>query len=270
MDSCNPSIQIAILDLYDGQPNRGLNCILTIIENYARQQNTSIHTTIFDVRGAASLPDLAFDAYISTGGPGSPLTSMDSEWEKAYFNWLVELKQWNERSTQKKPVLLICHSFQLVVRQWNLAKVTKRKSASFGTFPVHWTEHAAHEPLFNGLEDPLWGVDSRDFQIVQPNHVALNEMGATILCIEKDRPHVPLERAIMGIRLADWLVGFQFHPEADPPGMQTYLEMPDRKQIVIDTYGEEKWHFMMKTLNDPEKIWATYKHIIPNFLGQIL
>ena len=40
-------------------------------------------------------------------------------------------------------------------------------------------------------------------------------MGAKILCIEKERPHVPYERAVMGIRFNEYMIGTQFHPEAD-------------------------------------------------------
>ena len=41
----------------------------------------------------------------------------------------------------------------------------------------------------------------------------INSMGATITCLEKIRPEVPLERAIMGIQFNEYMAGVQFHPE---------------------------------------------------------
>ena len=95
-------------------------------------------------------------------------------------------------------------------------------------------------------------------------------MGAKILCIEKERPHVPLERAIMAVRFSDSMIGTQFHPEADPSGMSIHLQTPDRKKTVISEYGEEKWKSMIEQLNDPDKILWTHNHVIPNFLDYAL
>lgn len=39
--------------------------------------------------------------------------------------------------------------------------------------------------IFEGLKDPFYAVDSRDYQVTEPNHNKLHEMGASILAIEK-------------------------------------------------------------------------------------
>ncbi len=82
-----------------------------------------------------------------------------------------------------------------------------------------------------------------------------------ILALEKDRPHVPFERAIMAIRFNDYFIGTQFHPEADAIGMSMYLQREDKKKTVIENHGEEKWQSMIDQLNDPDKILFTYNHI---------
>ena len=64
-------------------------------------------------------------------------------------------------------------------------------------------------------------------------------MGAKILCIEKSRPHVPYERAVMGIRFNEYMIGTQFHPEADAPGMSMYLQTEEKRKTVIESHGEE-------------------------------
>ena len=95
-------------------------------------------------------------------------------------------------------------------------------------------------------------------------------MDATILAIEKERPHVPLERAVMAMRFNDSMIGTQFHPEADPKGMSMYLQREDKMKTVIAEHGEKKWRSMIEHLNDPDKILWTYSHLIPNFLDQAI
>ena len=131
---------------------------------------------------------------------------------------------------------------------------------------MHLLHDGKDEHIFTGLKDPFYSVDSRDYQVIEPSHNKLRQMGATILAIEKERPHVPLERAIMAIRFNENMIGTQFHPEADAIGMSIYLQTDEKKKTVIDNYGIEKWRSMIDHLNDPEKIMWTYSHILPNFL----
>jgi len=149
--------------------------------------------------------------------------------------------------------------------------VIKRKSTAFGVFPIHMLKsHGAIDPIFDGLGDPFYGVDSRDYQVVQTNKARVHEMGGEILCIEKERPHVPLERAVMAIRFNPYVVGTQFHPEADAQGMSMYLQRDDKKQTVIENHGMAKWSSMLEHLNDPDKISLTNKFVLPNFLKQAI
>ena len=262
-------VKIAILDLYDGHPNEGMRCLRDIANRWGRENGYDIVFDIYDVRRELAVPDTSYDAYISTGGPGSPLDSVNSEWERVYFDWVEMIDDWNNdvTKTQKKNVFFICHSFQLMCRYYNVATVCKRKSTAFGVFPVHMLPQGQNEPIFNNLADPFFTVDSRDFQVIAPNYRKLGEMNATLLAIEKERPHVPYERAIMALRFNEYFVGTQFHPEADATGMSMYLQRDDKKKTVIDNYGKEKWESMITQLNDPEKISYTYSHILPNFLN---
>lgn len=262
------TVRIAILDLYEGAANQGMRGIREIIKQFGEINQLNIQLHEFDVRLQHNVPDLSYDIYISSGGPGSPLESEGSEWEKKYFEWLAEVEQWNDDAMQlqKKYVFFICHSFQLVCRHWQLATVCARKSTSFGVFPIHLLEEGKEEPVFNGMADPFYAVDSRDYQVIEPRMNILYK-GAKILCIEKDRPHLPYERAIMGIRFSEYFIGTQFHPEADAVGMSMYLQTEEKKKTVIENHGEQKWKSMIEQLNDPEKILWTYAHILPNFLN---
>lgn len=269
METEKRKVRIAVLDLYEGQPNQGMRCIRDLIGHWAASNRIDAIKHEFDVRLKNELPDSSYDIYISSGGPGSPLDTRYDDWDIAWCNWLNEMERWNSNpaNTQKKYVLFICHSFQLASRYFNAGIVRKRRSTAFGVFPVHMLEEGKDEPVFAGLKDPFYAVDSRDYQVVQPNHELLREMGAKILCIEKERPHVPYERAVMGIRFNEYMIGTQFHPEADAIGMSIRLLSSEKKQTVIENYGEDKWRSMLDQLTDPGKIMWTYSHVIPNFLN---
>ena len=261
-------IRIAVLDMYEGQPNQGMRCLREILNQFGETNNLDLSWDEFEVRLKRQVPDLSYDIYISSGGPGSPLESEGSEWEKVYFSWLTSVEDWNNNPAhvQKKQVFFICHSFQLACRHYSVAHVTKRKSTSFGIFPMHLLENGKNEIIFSGLKDPFYSVDSRDYQVIEPNHNKLHQMGASILAIEKERPHIPLERAVMAIRFNENMIGTQFHPEADAIGMRLHLQTEEKKSTVIENHGVEKWQSMIDNLNDPEKIMWTYAHVLPNFL----
>lgn len=270
ISSENRIVRIAILDLYEGYANEGMRCIHQIIDDWAEQGEIEVEKQVFDVRQKLELPDTSFDVYISSGGPGDPLSTRYDDWDIAWCRWLNEIIRFNNNpsNTQKKQVFFICHSFQLACRYFNAGLVCKRHSTAFGVFPVHMLENGKNEPVFDGLQDPFYAVDSRDYQVIQPNHEMLADMGGHILCIEKMRAHVPYERAVMGIRFNEHMIGTQFHPEADAVGMSMYLRREDKQKNIIDNHGEAKLNSMLEQLSDPDKILWTYSHILPNFLNQ--
>jgi homoserine O-succinyltransferase len=263
------NLRIAVLDLYEGQANQGMRCLREIIAQWGEANQFTVVYDEFDVRLQLAVPDTSYDMYISSGGPGSPLESVDMEWEKKYFGWLKSIEDWNNHMDHfpKKHVFFICHSFQLACRYYNIGNVCKRRSTAFGVFPIHMLPDGKKEPVFDGLHDPFYSVDSRDYQVIEPNHARLRKMGAHILAIEKNRPHVPYERAVMAIRFNEYFLGTQFHPEADASGMSMYLQREDKKQTVVENHGEAKWQSMVEQLRDPEKIMWTYEHVLPNFLN---
>lgn len=258
--------RLAILDLYDGEPNQGMRCIQEIVGRFEAE----LEWKVFDVRGRAEVPDLSYDIFISSGGPGSPLDG-DGHWDVKYFNWLQSVWDWNKDPDQpRKFAFFICHSFQMAVHHFDIARVTRRRSMSFGTFPVHLTGAGRREALFNGLPDPFYAADFRHWQVVQPDPEKFRRMEAKTLAIEKDRPHVPLERAIMAIRFSPEMMGVQFHPEADPEGMTDHFQHPERRDIVVDEHGLDKYHDMIEHLNDADKIPLTHDIVLPTFLRRSL
>ena len=207
--------------------------------------------------------------YISSGGPGSPLES--EPWRAGYLNLIQQIWDFNQNSEfEKKFVFFICYSFQVVCDYFQLGSIEPRKSTSFGIFPIHKTKMGKQDILLEGLNDPFYAVDSRDWQLIQPRLKVFKEHGATILSLEKIRTHVEYERAIMAVRFSNEFVGTQFHPEAEPISMKDHFSKISNKKIIVDNYGERKYNNMMTHMADPDKIIKTHEIILPNFITHAL
>jgi GMP synthase-like glutamine amidotransferase len=258
----NKIIKIALLDMYNGSPNQGMRCIIDVISRFT----PVVSFEIFDVRVKCELPDInKFDIYISTGGPGNPLIG-DGEWDKKYYEFIDSLTKWNNENAVKKHVLFICHSFQMACLHFGLATVTKRNDTSFGVMTIHKTKEGLTDPLFEGLADPFYAIDSRDYQVVQPKLSIFAKKGAKIISLEKIRDHVQYERAIMAVRFTDYFVGTQFHPEADPISFVSHLRNKEAKEKIKSMKGKKKFRNMLEDLMDDDKIYRTNETLIPNFL----
>lgn len=258
----NNTIKIAVLDMYNGEPNQGMRCIIDIINRF----NQIVTFQVFDVRGKCEFPTIEkFDIYISTGGPGNPLEG-DGNWDLKYYNFIDALNKWNNEKIVKKHMLFICHSFQMACKHFGLAKITKRNDTSFGVMTIHKTIDGLNDPIFEGLADPFYAVDSRDYQVVQPKLSVFADKGAKIISLEKIRDYVQYERAIMAVRFTDYFVGTQFHPEADPISFISNLRNPETKEKIKNMKGKKKFGIMLEHLLDDDKIYKTNETLIPNFL----
>lgn len=258
----NKIIKIALLDMYNGEPNQGMRCIIDVVSRFS----SVVSFEIFDVRVKCELPDInKFDIYISTGGPGNPLIG-DGNWDVKYYEFIDSLNKWNNENAIKKHVLFICHSFQMACLHFGLATVTKRNDTSFGVMTIHKTKEGLVDPLFEGLADPFYAIDSRDYQVVQPKLSIFAKKGAKIISLEKIRDHVQYERAIMAVRFTEYFVGTQFHPEADPISFVSHLRNKEAKEKIRAMKGKRKFRNMLEDLLDDDKIYRTNETLIPNFL----
>ncbi len=254
--------------MYRGYENQGMRGIKEIINRFGLENNIPLSYEVFDLRGNNEIPNVDdFDLFISSGGPGSPIDSEGSEWEEKFFQLIESIKTTNENAENKKYLFLICHSFQVFCRYYEFGLVCERKSPSFGVLPVHKTEAGLQDDILMNLADPFYIVDSRDWQVIQPNLSKFFETKAEVLVLEKERPLIPLERALMSIRFSEEIYGTQFHPEADGLGMRHYLLTDEKKKAqVISQFGEAKYLEMIDRLDDEDKIIKTQNEILPNFL----
>jgi GMP synthase-like glutamine amidotransferase len=254
-------LKLALLDLYDGEPNQGMRAIREILSDFSGH----LEVEEFDVRAKCQIPGTEFNIYISSGGPGHPLDG-DGIWDARWKKLMDDLREINASGVgMKKYVFFICHSFQMICAHLGIGAITKRRKKSFGTFPVYKTEAGRHEPLFRDLSDPFWVADFREYQVIQPDHKILSALGANILTLEMPRPE-PYERAIMAVRFSDEFVGTQFHPEGDPKGMIDHFLQPERREAVFQEFGEDHYFQMIADLDDPNKIEMTHNTVLPQFL----
>jgi GMP synthase-like glutamine amidotransferase len=267
----NRQVKIAIVDLNNGVTNQGMRGIREILVRFKTERHVDLGFDVFDLRQKGEIPDLSYDIYIATGGPGSPYDGLGMKWENDFFDLLNKVESFNSTSeVQKKSVFLICHSFQLACRKYELGVVSARKSNAFGIFPITITDDGDSDLVFSGLTNPFYAVDSRDWQVLAPDQDRFKALGATILALEKERPHVDLERCLMSVRFTKEIIGTQFHPEADPIGMKMYLLTAEKKTAIIANHGAEKYEDMLHSLDDPQRIVLTQKTILPNFLEEAI
>lgn len=255
-------LKMALLDMNEGKPNQGMRGIRDIAAMYS----SIFDIDEFDVRSKHEIPDSSYDIYISSGGPGNPMEG-DGIWDKSWYGLVEDLWQHNKvNEYDKKYMFFICHSFQMACNYFELGTLAPRKSTSFGIMPVHMTRFGENDEIFKHLHDPLYAVDSRDYQLIQPDLEVFRMNGSKILALEKIRNHVEYERAIMAVRFSEEFIGTQFHPEADPLGMKIHFQKKEIRENVIKNFGQKKYDTMMEQIDDPDKIAMTHDTVLPKFI----
>jgi len=255
-------LRLALMDMYKGEENLGMRSLKELIETF----NNEVTYDVFEIRLKNQIPGADYDIYISTGGPGSPNVG-DGPWEKPYFNLLDELWQINQMPGQsRKHALFICHSFQLACIHFGLGVAKERRSPSFGVYPVYKTKEGESDPILAPLQNPYMVMDSREWQMVGPNHTKVTRHRAKILSLEKARPHVDLERAGMAMRFSREWLGAQFHPEANPVEAKEHFHRKEVRVKVVGMYGEKKYQKLLKGLEQHESLQQTWEAIVPGFV----
>lgn len=259
-------IKIALLDMNNHHANQGMRNIKEISQAFKENAEDLVTIEIFDVRYKNEVPNVAdFDIFISSGGPGNPHPE-GYQWEEKYADFLNGVWNHNKNNEQKKFLFLVCHSFQIASIHWNIGNICKRKSYSFGVMPIHKTDEGKEDFLLKNLPEPFYAVDSRAYQFIEPDDEKMEKLGMKILALEKVRPHIHLERAVMAVRFSDEIFGTQFHPEADSKGMLENLKDQKNRDAMIENFGMEKYLETIDRMDDPDKIILTQAQILPRFL----
>lgn len=265
-------IKITTIDLYNNERNEGMRCIREIVSD-AINSNSGLDITydVFETRYKGELPDLSYNIFISSGGPGSPFEDQDKKWDKDYFNLLDKIWTYNQNNNdQKKFMFFVCHSFQMMARYFQFGNVNERFINSFGVMPFEKTSDGSDDVILKSLTNPFYAADIRHWQVTEPNRKMIDEYGAKILSWEIPEEENVNNPAITAIRISDEIVGTQFHPEADPESMLFHFKQDERKDFIIKRYNEEKYNEMIEWLQHPEKIKLTRETVIPSFLNNAI
>ncbi len=262
-------IKIATIDLYNNEKNEGMRCIREIVADTQKASDClEITYDVFDTRYKGDVPDLGNDIFISSGGPGSPFEGEGTKWEKDYFNLIDKIWNHNQNNPdRKKYIFFICHSFQMMGRFFKFGNVSQRHSKSFGVMPFSLTDDGKTDIIFDGLSNPFYAADIRQFQVSEPDEKMFNELGAKILSYEIIDDSPEAEPAIGAVRISNEITGTQFHPEADPDSMLYHFKQDERKRQVIEKYGEDRYIQMINILKQHDTIQKTRETVLPSFLN---
>lgn len=265
-------IKIATIDLYNNEPNEGMRCLREIVTDAGKKNpNIDLQYNVFETRYKDDVPDLSNDIFISSGGPGSPFEGENQKWDKDFFTLIDKIWNHNQHNSDKKKyIFFICHSFQMMARYFQFGEVNERFINSFGVMPFTKTDEGRNDPILKVLPDPFFATDIRHWQVVNPNKKMIDEFGAKILSWEIPEAENKDNPAITAVRISNEIFGTQFHPEADPESMLYHLRQEERKNFLVNRYGESKYFEMIALLEDPDKIKLTRKTVIPTFLNNAI
>lgn len=263
------SLRIAILDMNNGARNIGIRNIKRIINNFSylvKLYNSQIEFVVdhYHVRDKNEIPNTSYDIYIGSGGPGSPLDDSDSEWETRFFNLLDDLLDHNTGHDNKKFFFGICHSFQLMVKKFDIARISRREKRHLGIVPIFKTSEGKHDPIFEGLNEKFYAFDNRDWQVTDPDTRRIRDGRFELLCY--DGTDDVMGSGITGIRYSDEMESVQFHPEAEKNGILLRFTHPEEMEHIIALLGRDKYDELLKSLENPNKLVRTYKTVLPGFL----
>jgi GMP synthase-like glutamine amidotransferase len=255
--------KVAILDMHDGRPNQGMQCIKNLVNG------SGLDYRVYDTRGAKKLPKLEdHEVFISTGGPDDPHDYCDSDWGKPYGEFLDSVVAWNEGNPdQAKNLFLICYSFQVACIHWKVGAITNRNSTAFGIRKMVKTPAGKQDPLLGGLPTRFNAIDNRDWQLIDPRPELFEAGRYTVLSHEVQPPPGQEAQAVTAIRFSDAIVGTQFHPEGESASLLWYLSDPIKSERILRICGRRAYTKLKKQLQTPDIIDLTNRTVLPNYLA---
>ena len=262
-------VRVAILDMNNGARNIGIRNIRRIVDHFhhmVRSHNRQVDVQVdqFHVRDRNEIPDTSYHIYISSGGPGSPLDDDGKPCEQEYFSLIDNLLDHNTSREDKKFFFGICHSFQMMVKKFDIGDITQREVRKMGVVPLVKTTAGQTDDMLLGLADRFYGFDNRDWQVVNPDEKRLEQHGFQILSFEGDARNSTA--AVTGIRFTPEIEAVQFHPEAEKNGILMRFTDPHEKNRIINQFGQKKYDELIQSVQNPNKLLKTYRIILPNFL----
>jgi homoserine O-succinyltransferase len=263
-------IRIAILSMYKNPEAPGLNYLQRLLKNEnAKRPEVELSFQIFQTRYNNEMPDTRkFEAFISTGGPGSPHDGKGQKWEGEYFHFLDQVYLQDFPDQKKKFHFSICHSFQLLCKHFQIAEVNKRPDSDrYGIFFCKNLASQTDDTLYHLLPSQYLMVENRSWQCVKPVMEKMKSLGIQILSKESE----DAEAALLALRISPFWLATQFHPETDPLEMKRTFEGESKKTEVVNKFGAGKWSEIMAMLEKQEpSLNDTYQTLLPGFIQEVI
>jgi GMP synthase-like glutamine amidotransferase len=263
---------MCLVDMNNGVANEATRCFRRLFDAFSqkvKQVNPGLETQLRHVqpRNLGELPESNVDLVLSSGGPGAPFDGYDDPWATGYRSFLDGVVERNLADpVGATKVFAVCHSFELAVLHFGVATMQKRATTKFGPMPAYLTPDGEHHIVFEGFGDRLFAFEHRNYEAVDLNERRLAELGGKLLATESRPGRDDKGRAALALEFAPGLVGTQFHPEADRPGVLAWIMRPEMAKAFKDAYGDELYERMMKSLGDPTRLAKTFALIIPGWL----
>jgi hypothetical protein len=266
-------LRLTLVDMNNGVPNEAVRCFRRLLDGFAarvRAANPRLTVLLEHVqpRNLGELPSKHADLVLSSGGPGSPHDGWDEPWCTGYRTFLDTVLDRAGQNPERAPMaFVVCHSFEIAIRHFRLAEMTRRQDLKFAIFPAYLTEEGERTDYLQPFAERLFVWEHRRWQAVGLDASRLLQQRGAVLARESRPGQTDKGEALLALRFGPGLEGTQFHPEADRPGVLAWIHRPEHTAALRDAYGHSLLERMMKTLDDPTRLARTYALLIPGWLA---
>jgi len=270
-------LRLCLVDMNNGVANEATRCFRRILDAFSQKVRAAnpglgIQFRHVQPRNLGELPGPEVDLVLSSGGPGSPYDGFEDAWCTGYRSFLDHVVEQNlaGRARSSAPsVFVVCHSFEISVAHFKIAEMTRRPAVKFGVMPAYVTAEGMRSELLHPFADRLFVWEHRNWQAEHLDARRLAQLGGELWAVES-RPGGTVDKGpgLLAFRFAPGIVGTQFHPEADLPGVMAWINRPEHAADLKDAYGNALYERMLRTLKDPARLARTFALAVPGWLAR--
>ncbi|OJH34297.1 glutamine amidotransferase-related protein [Cystobacter ferrugineus] len=224
-------LKICVLDMNAGHRNNSIRTLTRLLVRFLEQLRAahpglSCTYELVSLREGASIPrDASF--YVSSGGPGSPLEVDTAPWGRQFRDLLETLCM----SPDDGPRLFgICYSFECIVHSLGLGRVQRTTRSERGVHLMNLTAQSRH-PLVTPLSPRFPVFEIRDWAIDGDLRSSYGSLPVATLARHAETG------VVEALAIGTVIEAVQFHPEADPGEIRTWLRESEQEQWLTRQYG---------------------------------
>jgi GMP synthase-like glutamine amidotransferase len=265
------TVRVGIIDMNAGHANEAIRCIGVLVDQFAarvvaQNPDLTVERVRVSPRDKGEVPPTDCDLYLSSGGPGSPFDGDGQQWVDDYGEFLDGIVDENVGLRNRgRSLFCVCYSFEMAVRHFRIAEMAPRATRKFGVMPVYTTEEGLGHQLLSPFGDRLFAFEHRNWEAIGLDESSLRKHGGKLLARES-RDGVSKGAALLGFDFAPGVEGVQFHPEADRPGVISWVARPEQAEAFKQAYGVTTYERMIKTLDNPDRLARTFALLIPGWM----